>query len=91
MILDPSVPSRSAIRNEIKQQWSRRHKTGELRYRYYNKKRLDLTSQFENLTLPHSKGQGKRKVRTNFHSTIGEKGKNSEGDTTAYWGTRIGC
>lgn len=51
MILDPSVPSRSAIRNEIKQQWSRRHKTGELRYRYYNKKRLDLTSQFENLTL----------------------------------------
>jgi len=51
MILDPSVPSRSAIRNEIKQQWSRRHKAGELRYRYYNKKRLDLISQFENLTL----------------------------------------
>ena len=51
MVLDPRVPSRSAIRNEIKQQWSRRHKKGELRYRYYNKKRLDLISQFENLTL----------------------------------------
>lgn len=49
--LDPPTPSRSAVRNEIKQQWSKRFNTGELRYRYYNKKRLDLISQFENLSL----------------------------------------